>query len=502
MPRSAWAVLLAAVGTPLPIAAQTNPAPATAPTTAQGDVSVTIYNNNLALVQDVRQIAFGAGRVRTEFPDVSAQIQPQTVAFAADGTSILEQNFDYSLLSPDSLMRAAVGQTITIVRTNPATGVETRERATVLAVNGGVVLRIGERIEVLRDDGLPVRAIFDSIPAGLRARPTLSITVDSARAGARQASLRYLTSGLAWSADYVALFDERAGRIDVQGWVTLTNNSGTTYHNANTVLVAGSPGERTNRGYAQPAPGRGVLAAPGTETSTRERLGDFYLYPIAGRTTIAASQTKQVSFLDAQGAPAQRIYRYFEDGFNSDEEAQSVESAIAFSAASQGGLGDALPAGTVRFYQRDRNGAPQFIGERAIGHTTRGSRLTLVTGEAYDVKVLTTRVSREQLTAEQWRSASRSTITAPGEVTRVISTEVLERRPYWRTTMRYTLTNARPEAVTVDLTQTGLDWWYGATRIVSEPIEGVTDRQGERRWSIPVPANGEREFVVVYETRY
>lgn len=501
MRHPALALLLLA--TPLPLAAQTDPTPATPAATAQGDVAVTIYNNNLALVQDVRQINFGAGRVRTEFPDVSAQIQPQTVAFAADGTSILEQNFDYSLLSPDSLMRAAVGQAITLIRTNPATGVETRERATVLAVNGGVVLRIGERIEVLRDDGLPVRAIFDAIPAGLRARPTLSITVDSARAGTRQASLRYLTSGLAWSADYVALFDERAGRIDVQGWVTLTNNSGTTYHNANTVLVAGSPGERSDdRGYAQPGRGRGVLAQPGTETSDRERLGDFYLYPIDGRTTIAASQTKQVSFLDAQGTPAQRIYRYFEQGFNSDEEAQSVESAIAFSAASQGGLGAALPAGTVRFYQRDRNGAPQFIGERAIGHTTMGSRLALVTGEAYDVKVQTTRVSREELTAEQWRNVSRTTITAPGEPTRTIATEVLERRPYWRTTMRYTLTNARPEAVTVELTQNGLDWWYGATRIVSEPIPGATERQGMRRWSVPVPANGEREFVVVYETRY
>ena len=500
MRHPALALLLLA--SPLPLAAQTEPTPATPAATAQGDVAVTIYNNNLALVQDVRQIAFGAGRVRTEFPDVSAQIQPQTVAFAADSTSILEQNFDYSLLSPDSLMRAAVGQAITLIRTNPATGVETRERATVLAVNGGVVLRIGERIEVLRDDGLPVRAVFDSIPAGLRARPTLSITVDSARAGTRQASLRYLTGGLAWSADYVALFDEAAGRIDVQGWVTLTNNSGTTYHNAATVLVAGSPGDMSNsdRGYT-PRP-RGALVSPGTETSTRERLGDFYLYPIAGRTTIAASQTKQVSFLDAQGAPAQRIYRYFENGFNSDEEAQSVESAIAFSAASDGGLGAALPAGTVRFYQRDRSGAPQFIGERAIGHTTMGSRLSLVTGEAYDVKVQSTRVSREELTADQWRNVSRSTITAPGEGTRVISTEVLERRPYWRTTMRYTLTNARPEVVTVDLTQTGLDWWYGATRIVSEPIEGVTERQGERRWSISVPANGEREFVVVYETRY
>ena len=135
-----------------------------APQTAQGDVSVTIYNNNLALVQDMRQLDAAAGRSRQEFPDVSAQIRPETVTLAGDGIGIVEQNFDFDLLSPQALMQKAVGETITLVRTNPATGAETRERARVLAANGGVVLQIGDRIEVLRDDGLPVRVIFDRVP--------------------------------------------------------------------------------------------------------------------------------------------------------------------------------------------------------------------------------------------------------------------------------------------------------------------------------------------------
>ncbi|MEA3035833.1 MAG: hypothetical protein QOH04_1598, partial [Sphingomonadales bacterium] len=229
---------LAATSAAQPPASVPNP---TAPS-AQGDVSLTIYNDDLALVQDTRQLNIPAGRTRLEFPDVSAQIRAETVSFAAPDTGIVEQNFDYDLLSPGKLMEKAVGKTVTIVRVNPATGAETREQAKILAANGGVVLQIGTRIEVLRDDGLPVRVIFDQVPANLRARPTLSVTVDSRRAGVRPARLTYLTPGLGWRADYVALFDEVAGRIDVQGWITLTNNSGTTSNNADVVMVAGAIG--------------------------------------------------------------------------------------------------------------------------------------------------------------------------------------------------------------------------------------------------------------------
>ncbi len=185
--------------------------------TGQGNVAVTIYNNNLALVQDTRQLNIPARRSRQEFPDVSAKIRPETVTLSGDGIEVVEQNFDFDLLSPAALMEKAVGETITIVRTNPGTGQEVRERATVLAVNQGVVLRIGDRIEVLRDDRLPVRVIFDKVPENLRARPTLSVTMESARAGARPVTLSYLTPGLGWKADYVTMFDETAGKIDVQG---------------------------------------------------------------------------------------------------------------------------------------------------------------------------------------------------------------------------------------------------------------------------------------------
>ncbi len=210
---------------------------------AERALSVTIYNNDLALVQDRRDIEVKDGRQRIEFQDVSAQIRPETVSLSAADIGIVEQNFDFDLLTPAKLMEKAVGQEVTIVRVNPATGAETREQAQVLATNGGVVLKIGQRIEVLRDDGLPVRVIFNKVPDNLRARPTLSVSIIGTHAGTRRATLSYLTPGLGWKADYVALYNESDGKIDVQGWVTLTNSSGTTYDNAQTLLVAGSPSQ-------------------------------------------------------------------------------------------------------------------------------------------------------------------------------------------------------------------------------------------------------------------
>src|ERR1700730_10276149 len=219
------------------------PASATSATAADRALSLTIYTDDLALVQDRRDVELTGGRQRLEFRDVSAQIRPETASLTASDISIVEQNFDFDLLTPAKLMEKAVGHEVTIVRVNTATGAETREQALVLATNGGVVLKIGQRIEVLRDDGLPVRVIFDQVPENLRARPTLSVTVIGGRAGTRPATLSYLTPGLGWKADYVALYNETDSKIDVQGWVTLTNSSGTTYDNAQTLLVAGSPSQ-------------------------------------------------------------------------------------------------------------------------------------------------------------------------------------------------------------------------------------------------------------------
>ncbi|MGP7794749.1 DUF4139 domain-containing protein [Sphingomonas sp. CLY1604] len=441
---------------------------------AQGDVSATIYTNDIALIQDVRQLTLGRGQVRQDFPDVSASIRPETVSLGVADAAIVEQNFDYDLLSPSSLMEKAVGETITLLRTNPATGAETRERAKVLAVNGGVVLQIGDRIEVLRDDGLPVRAIFDRVPASLRARPTLSVTLDSSRAGTRPATLSYLSRGLGWSADYVALFDDKSGKVDVQGWVTLKNTSGTTFDNARTLLVAGEvasdDGEQT--GYRPRPPRRlGRTVRAGTESANREQLGDFYLYPLPGRTTIADKQTKQVSFLDVKGAAARSGYRFENGWLGTADEPRSAASVLRFSNSGAAGLGDALPAGTVRVYVRDARGQPQFTGENRIDHTPQGSEIALATGDAFDVKVQPVVVSRTRMSGDRWRTA-----------------------------MRYTLTNARAVPVTVELVQGGLDW--ADTRVVDESRKSDRPEAGRAVWQVPVPANGSAIVTATFDTRY
>lgn len=429
------------------------------------DLSVTIYNSDLALVEDARDLDLKAGRQRLEFKDVSAAIRPETVSLSAAGVTIIEQNFDYDLLTPDKLMEKAVGQQVRIVRTNPGDGKETTEVATVLAANEGVVLRIGDRIEVLRDDGVPTRVIFDKVPETLRARPTLSVTVDADKAGPRASRLSYLTSGLGWKADYVALFDEKKGALDLQGWITLTNNSGTPFDNARTQLVAGEVNQLNNGGYRQRST---AMQSAGTESGDGERLADYYVYPLPQRTTILANQSKQVGFLSAQGVAARKVYEVREGWFTSQANPASATVAIQFSNARLAGLGSQLPAGVMRVYMRDQAGDPKFVGENSIGHTPAGSELSIKTGDAFDVTSQATLVSEEKVSRTRSRYA-----------------------------MKYLIRNARPEAVTVELRQGGL-WRDGEVK-----AESLKSRRIDARtlgWSVPVPANGETVLTFTVET--
>jgi hypothetical protein len=441
---------------------------------ADRTLSVTIYADDLALVTDHRDIDVKGGRQRIEFQNVSAQIRPETVSLTVADIGIVEQNFDFDLLTPAKLMEKAVGREITIVRVNPATGAETREQAEVLATNGGVVLKIGQRIEVLRDDGLPVRVIFDKVPDNLRARPTLSVTITGGHAGTRPATLSYLTPGLSWRADYVALYDEGDNKIDVQGWVTLTNSSGSTYENAQTLLVAGSPAQadavtrQTNIRYSQQP--RPTLQQAGTESGSRERLGDYYLYPLAERTTISNLQTKQVSFLEVRDVPAEHGYEFRNHWLGSADSPQSAKTIYAFSTGAHAGLGDQLPAGVLRFYMRDKRGNPQFIGESRIEHTPMGSTLSLATGDAFDVKVRAVVDKRTRL--------------GPFD---------------WQTDMRYELSNALPKAVTVKLLQEGL---WGDARITAESQKSTRRSAEVAEWAVTVPANGRADLTAAFDTRY
>ncbi|WP_084455481.1 DUF4139 domain-containing protein [Novosphingobium rosa] len=468
------------------------------PGNAQGDLSLTIYNNDLALIQDVRSLNLPHGHVALDLPDVSARIRPETVTIAAANTSVIEQNFDYDLLSPQRLLDKSVGQDVSLVRTNPATGVETTEQAKVLANNGGTLVQIGNRIEVLGQTG--GRLVFPGLPEGLKAHPTLSVTLDSGASGTRPVTLSYLSQGFGWKADYVALFDEASGKLDVQGWVTLNNSTGTAFPHARVLLVAGRVG-----GGDEPSPPRifrartGGLVKAGTQSSEREQLGDYYVYPIDGRTSVAGIQQKQIGFLDVKGAQAERAYVFTNGWQGSQDEAQSATTQLRFTSSREGGLGDALPAGTVRVYMRDARGQPQFIGEDNIGHTPMGSSVALGLGSAFDVKVQPVVEGRDHITGAEWDRVASYRITEGG-APRVVTVD--RTATYWRTRMSYRLTNAKSVPVTVELAQDGLDNGWHDTRVSAESVKGEQVNADRRLWRVTVPAHGEVKLTAQFDTRY
>src|SRR2546427_7428473 len=236
-PRKLYAAVAAALAT-CPLAhAAVEEMPSTLKD--QQSVAITIYNENLALVKDTRRVTLEAGPNRLALREVSGRMRPETAQLRSlsqpGALTLIEQNFDFDLLTPAKLLEKYVGRTVRVGKTHPTTGAESVETAAVLAASNGVLLRIGDRIET----GLPGRIVYDGVPANLRDRPTLVTELLSARAGAQTLELSYLSGGLSWKADYVAELNGADSALDLNGWVTLTNTSGTAYPNARLQLVAG-----------------------------------------------------------------------------------------------------------------------------------------------------------------------------------------------------------------------------------------------------------------------
>jgi len=429
------------------------------------DVALTIYGDNRALVVDNRTLSLKNGEQVIEMPGVSSQIISPSVTLKAEGIEIIEQNFDFDLLSPTKLMEKAVGQYVEIIRTNPATGVETSQRVKVLSVNNGVVIQSGNRIEVLRDDNIPTRVVFPKVPDNLRAKPTLSVAVDSAVAGRRDAQLTYLTNGINWRGDYVAVFDEDAETMSLQGWATINNQTNTSFEDAELSVAASKIGNQNNRNnYNRYNNRNNSQRRGGFESGTAERIGDNYIYPLPGRTTLATKQTKQISFVDSDAIKARKVYEFYPQGFQTRENPESVDSRIAFSNSKAGGLGEALPKGTVRVYSKDKRGKAQFVGENQIGHMAAGSDISMKIGEAFDVTVKSTKVKET--------SVSRY----------VMDTE-----------MKYEVRNAKPEATTVYIHH-NFPGWFMKWTILEENIKSKDREAYSKVWAVKVPANGSADL--------
>jgi hypothetical protein len=354
----------------------------------QQGVAVTIYNQSLALVRDERRVAFRTGFNSVAFRDVSGQINAATAllrSVSSPGSlSVIEQNFNYDLLTPQKLLDKYVGKYVTVIHTNVATGKETREQARVLSTNDGVVLQYANRIET----GLDGRLSFPSLPGNLRDRPTLVIDLNSKNAAPQDVELSYLTGGLSWKADYVGALSVDDSRLDLNGLITLSNDSGTTYSNAKMQLVAGDVNQVQEAFSQAKTLGRAVTADE--YQVHQEQLLEYHLYTLGRPTTIADKQTKQVALLSATSIPVTKTLElrgspYYYTGQYGDL-GQRLKFGVYIQFQNEGGgLGIPLPKGTVRIYKKDSAGNAQFVGEDSIDHTPRHEQIRLHLGDAFDV---------------------------------------------------------------------------------------------------------------------
>lgn len=354
----------------------------------QAAVAVTIYNHDLALIRDSRQVTLAPGRQTLAFREVSARIRPQTVLLTAPDLQVLEQNFEYDLLSPQSLLEKYIGREVQLVKTHPTTGEEVLEKATVLSVGGGVVLKVGDHIE----SSVPGRLVYPDVPEDLRDRPTLTMLVESRTAAQQNVELSYLTGGLSWEADYVAELGNGDTRLDLSGWVTLKNESGSTYTDARLKLVAGD----VNRVPDQQNIRRKGVMRMAVEASSdggmaEESMFEYHLYSLDRPTTIREKQSKQVALMHAAGVQVHKEFvlqgqeYYYTSRAGELGRKMKIGVFVELKNTRQAGLGRPLPAGVMRVYTKDSSGSLQFVGEDRITHTPENETIRLKLGDAFDV---------------------------------------------------------------------------------------------------------------------
>lgn len=358
----------------------------------QTEVAVTIYNSDLALVRDQRKLTLTRGANTVAFREISALIRPETALLRSvshpKSLQLLEQNFDYDLLSPNKLLEKYVGKDVGIIRTHPTTGAEITETARVLSVNQGVVLQYPDRIEMQA----PGRVVFSEVPPNLRDKPTLVMQLNNEHDASQTVELSYLTSGLNWNADYVAELNKNDDMLDLAGWVTLSNQSGATYKNTKLQLVAGD----VNRVYDNAKLMRRskeafAMAESDSAGMQQESLFEYHLYTLGRLTTIAENQTKQVALLSANAVPATKEFRlvgadyYYRSNYGAIGQKLKVGVFVKLTNDEKSNLGMPLPKGTVRVYKKDAAGNAQFVGEDQINHTPKNETFELKLGDAFDV---------------------------------------------------------------------------------------------------------------------
>ncbi len=341
--------------------------------TNASELSLTVYNDNFALVRDVRNVNLTGGMNNIEVTDVAAMLDPTSVHFKALSgplVYLLEQNFDYDLMSSDKLMSKYIGKSVTLV------AYDTGERSVVKLLStsgdiivdkdGTVMINPYGRIELTGGTG------------NLLLQPTLNWLVQAENTGRVDYELSYITNGLSWNCDYVFLLSDTEKSGDMEGWVTIDNRSGATYSDAKLQLIAGDV-RRIDDKIPTPAPmamEKMSMMRDGASFK-EESFFEYHLYTLPRATTIRMNQTKQISLLNAANIITRKVYEY--------PGGDKVNIKVEIDNEEKNGLGMALPKGKIRVFKRDSAGVPQFIGEDQIDHTPRKETIRLYIGNAFDI---------------------------------------------------------------------------------------------------------------------
>ena len=363
----------------------------------QSDVALTVYNSNLSLVRDTRQLTLPVGESRLRFMDIAASINPATVHFRSltepAKLSVVEQNYEYDLLDPNKLLQKFVGREVTLVRLKMAGGTTEYEemKATLLSLNGAPVWKIGNEIVT----GVSYESIrFPELPENLFERPTLLWTLQNSGARRHKVEASYLTANLSWSADYVLNVGKDEASGDLDGWVTLLNHSGTAFKNAQLQLVAGDIHRIVAQNGMDEVRAMNAVskAANAPAPFQQESFSEYHLYSLNRRTSIFDKESKQISLLNASRFPLHKVYvvngesYYYRNGAQPGAPVKDpVQVFYKFKNEEKSGLGMPLPAGTIRVYQADSRGGSLFVGEDHIDHTPKDEEISLHIGNAFDI---------------------------------------------------------------------------------------------------------------------
>ncbi|NQT94974.1 MAG: DUF4139 domain-containing protein [Candidatus Omnitrophica bacterium] len=357
----------------------------------QTGVEVTVYNNNLGLVKDTRNIQLSKGEGELRFMDVAAHIMPVTVHAKSlnhpDDFYVLEQNYEYDLINSEKLLDKYVGKKIKIIDWNKYQDRKEIVEAELLSNNQGQIYKINDEIYL----GHPGYKVLPEIPENLIAKPTLTWLYDNKSSSPHNIEVSYLTSNIGWKADYVLVLNQDDTEADLSGWVTLDNRSGATYKDAKLKLVAGE----VNRVEDRPRryPDEGVVYSKGAkrEQFQEKAFFEYHIYDLQRKTTIKNNQTKQVSLLEAAGVKTEKellvygVRTWFTRRYNENIPKQPVNVYIKFKNEKENNLGMPIPAGIMRLYKEDDEKSLQFIGEDRIDHTPKDEEIRLKIGEAFDV---------------------------------------------------------------------------------------------------------------------